>query len=264
VHEGRLDVALSESSVLYWLAGSSRPGTADHLGVSIAPDVVELQRLLEQLAGLRRRPRLVLASSGGTVYDRTFPAPYSEGAPTRPVSRYGQIMLEMESLVEGFASRTLRISNAYGPGQRPVKSQGVIAHWLTAALDRRPIRVYGSDRIARDYVFVDDVVDALVLAGGASAPPGVFNIGSGRPTPLAELIEAVAVAVHPSVVEIERLPARSFDGPSTWLDVRRAASVLGWSPRTRLADGIEATWRWTLDQPDRVGSGRPAANVSRI
>lgn len=137
----------------------------------------------------------------------------------------------------------LRISNAYGPGQRLGKGQGVIGHWMAAAARGEPLHVYGDPAATRDYIYVDDVVEAMetVLAlDQAVDVPAILNIGSGVPTALGELAEIVAELVGGAKIIHE--PGRAFDVRDTWLDVRLARDTVGWVPRTPLVEGLARTW----------------------
>lgn len=243
--DGALQAELAGADTIFWLASSIRPATADEENAAAAADQARLASLLDGLDhDARASTRVVVVSSGGTVYDPTSPAPHAETAPLAPANSYGVAMLAIERLVRERVREctVLRVSNAYGPGQVARRGQGVIAHWLTALADGRQVHLMGSDEVARDYVFVGDVVDALVRVHDAELAPPVVNIGSGRPTTLAELLDLVRDTVAPVPVDVVREPGRSFDAPSTWLDISLAREVLGWKPCIELRDGLERTW----------------------
>ena len=184
-------------------------------------------------------------SSGGTVYDPGHPPPHSESTPVRPANAYGQAMLDLEQTVRARAPEAsiLRVSNAYGPGQRARRGQGVIAYWLDSVIQDRPGLVIGAKTVARDYIYVDDVAEALVAVHYAPIPPDFVNIGSGQATMLGELLAAVRRVVAPTVFRVEHEPSRGFDAPSTWLDVGLAETLLDWRPTVGLLDGLGRTWR---------------------
>lgn len=138
----------------------------------------------------------------------------------------------------------MRIANAYGPGQRGSRGQGVLGLWMRAVLDGEPVRVYGSVDVERDYVYVDDAADAIARVVERPDAPGIVNVGSGHPTHLGDLLDMLAYVVGPERVRLERLPARAVDPGSTWLDVSLARDALAWEPRTRLADGMARMWEW--------------------
>lgn len=245
---GRLHPEVAKADTIFWLAGSIRPSTvSDTAKGAASADHTALKKLLGRLedgaTGARRR--VVAVSSGGTVYDPHAESPHREDAALAPANEYGRAMLAIESLLGSGASDSvvLRVSSAYGPGQRPRQGQGVIAYWLEAIGAGEPIQVLGRDDVARDYVYIDDLTAALISAHTASAPPGVINIGSGVPTTLRQLVDLVTTTVWPHRVLVNRGSARSFDAPSTWLDISLAAEALDWKPRYDLRAGLRGTWQ---------------------
>lgn len=241
---------LRTADVVFWLISSIRPATTDAQSKAAA-DRDALEQLLARLAERPGPPpRMVAVSSGGTVYDNERPPPYSEQSPVRAANDYGAAMLEVEQLLRDRAPDhvILRASNAYGPGQPARRGQGVLAHWLDSIRREEPIRVLGNPATSRDYIYIDDLVEALLLSASLPRLPSVLNIGSGEPTSLAELVELMARAVgHP--IEVEYGPARSFDAPSTWLDVTLAATTLGFKPTVGIAEGVRQAWRSVAGLP---------------
>lgn len=241
--------AVVASKTIFWAASSINPQiAAEH------PERAELDRrsMRDFLAGLSdsgSSSRVVLLSSGGTVYGDSMPPPHSEEAPTRPTSAYGAAKLALEDdLLRWEGTGTVaRISNAYGPGQRIAPGQGVIGHWLRALRDRAEITVIGSPESARDYVYIADLVECFVmLHQHVGKVPTILNVGSGRPTPLSEVLASVEnVSDQHDPVVVFR-PARNFDLRDSWLDTRLATSALGWTAKTPLDDGIAAMWAWVV------------------
>ncbi len=235
---------VADADTIFWLVSSIRPATAS--AGSATADLEAARTLLDLLdtPGARGRRRVVVVSSGGTVYDPTGRPPHSERSPVAPVNAYGAAMLALEELVRTRAPQctVLRVANAYGAGQPARRGQGVLAHWLDRIAAGEGITVIGGDHLARDYVHVDDVARALVAVHHARAAPDLLNVGSGTGTSLGELVDLVRATVAPAEVRVQHEPAREFDAPSTWLDVSRAAQELGWRPRTTLAAGLAATW----------------------
>jgi UDP-glucose 4-epimerase len=244
--DGRPDVGLTSARTVYWLATLINPQTAEQEPARIRADRTAFEGFLSALRRLERPPTVVLVSSGGTVYDPATPPPYAESAPCRPSSAYGRAKLDLERVLAERAPGphvTLRVSNAYGPGQLAASGQGVVAHWLRAAALGQDIRVFGDPGTTRDYVYVDDVADALAAVAASERPlPPVINVGSGRPTTLAELADTVLDVAGAPGVRVVVGERRSFDVPRTWLDVSLAAQELGWQPRTSLREGVAAAW----------------------
>lgn len=249
VEPRRLARGTTSSRTVFWLAASVNPAIAEE-----RPDLVDLdQRAFERALGVleasARPPRVVLVSSGGTVYDPTVPPPYTEASPVKATTAYARSKLALEdalrtSAIRGDGKVIVRVANAYGPGQPARRGQGVVAYWLRAAASGGPLVLIGDKNTVRDFVYIGDIVDALVAIHNADGVlPAVLNVGSGHGTTLGELAQTIlAVAGDPSVA-VEVRPARSFDLSQTWLDTSLATRVLGWRPRTSLRAGVEAAWQ---------------------
>lgn len=255
---GRVDPQLASATTVYWLVGSIRPATAEDHDAAVA-DRRALRALVRHLRATDSTARLVAVGSGGTVYDTRYQPPYAESAHVAPVNGYGRAMRDMEQLARRAPhSVVLRVANAYGPGQPARRGQGVIAHWLRCVAAAEPVHMIGSDDLARDYVYIADVVDALVRAHLVADVPATVNIGSGAPTSLGDLLRTVRATVGPADVPVVRHPSREFDAPSTWLDVSLAAHRLGWRAATPLAAGLAATWERFVS-PARGGRSNGAS-----
>lgn len=245
-----LAALLDGVGTVFWSASSITPAVAETEPHRIDDDRHALRGFLDVLATAAPAARLVYLSSGGTVYGSGTP-PYTEDSPTRTTSAYGRAKLAMESdvLRRWSAPTVVRISNAYGPGQPAAPGQGVVGHWLRALARREPIRVFGDLRTVRDYLYIGDLVDALVRIHASDDVPELLNLGSGVPTSLADVLATVRELRDAPDVEVELLGSRSFDLDAVWLDVSAARRVLGWEPRTRLADGVAAAWTHLLRPP---------------
>lgn len=257
---GRLSLPDSVSTI-FWLATRINPSIADTDPGRVAEDRAAFGALLRGVGGLRHErelPLIVLLSSGGTVYDTALPPPYLEGAATRSNNAYGTAKLRLErDLRQNYRGPGLaiRVSNAYGPGQPAESGQGVIAHWLRAARRGERLQIFGDPSTLRDYVYVEDVAKALhavIDIEQRESIPDTVNIGSGVPTSLAELADAVRRVVSERELEVRVMDARGFDSPDTYLDVSLADRVLRWQPRVSLLDGLTASW----DVVRRLGDPR--------
>jgi UDP-glucose 4-epimerase len=191
--------------------------------------------------------RIVYASSGGTVYGEPVQLPITEQHVLAPKSAYGQSKLTIENYL-GFYARTtalevriLRVSNPYGPGQNLYGAQGLVAVAMGCAMDARPLRVFGAGESVRDYIYIDDVVDALLRAETTPTAPMVLNVSSGSGRSVNDVIAAVESA---SGRRIERapMPERAGDVKVSVLDNGLAWQSLGWAPRTGFERGVQATW----------------------
>ena len=234
---------------MFWLATSVNPAVAEERSDLVAYDHDQFTTLLQGLESVRPAPRVVLLSSGGTVYDPAEQPPYREDSPIRATTAYARAKVELERALLGSdlpngRKVVVRAANAYGPGQPARRGQGVIAYWLNAVRRGDPPVLLGDRETVRDYVYIEDLVDALITVHESSAAvPPVLNVGSGRSTSLGELSEIVLAAVGDPKLTFEHRPARSFDRPSTWLDIQLAGRTLGWQPTTPMADGVASAWR---------------------
>jgi UDP-glucose 4-epimerase len=250
---------INEADVVFYMAGSSTPALAQtDPGGSITSSVVPAAAVLDLMRETTTR-RIVIASSGGTVYGAAKQLPTSEQCPTRPISLHGHNSLTVERYAmffaeqHGFEPVIIRYSNPYGPGQLARRGQGVVAAWCEALAHHETITIYGDGRAQRDFVFIDDAAGATVLAGLQAAAPAIYNVGSGESCSLEHLLELLQ-GVAERRASIRRIPARAVDVPATQLDCTRIGSDLGWTPTTRLEDGIRASWDWMLQLPyERLG-----------
>ena len=187
--------------------------------------------------------KIVFASSGGTVYGIPQNTPTIENVDGYPISAYGigKIAIEkylyLYSHLHGINAIALRLSNPYGPGQDPEKGQGVIATFIKRALHGETIEIWGDGSVIRDFVYIDDVVNAFVLAMEASSKFEVLNIGSGEGKSLLEILSVIESELKLGL-NVEFKNTRSCDVPRIELDVSKSSEVLGWVPRCSLGQGV--------------------------
>jgi UDP-glucose 4-epimerase len=190
--------------------------------------------------------KVVHTSSGGSIYGVPTAFPTSEKVPTDPASPYaagkvaGEVYLNTFRHLYGMECSHIAPANVYGPRQDPHGEAGVVAIFARALLSGKPTKVYGDGSNTRDYVFVDDVVDAFVRASGDVGGGQRFNIGTGRETSDRELHTVVAAAVG-GPDEPDFAPPRLGDLKRSCLDIGLAESVLDWRPRVPLDEGVRRT-----------------------
>ncbi|HET6184792.1 MAG TPA: NAD-dependent epimerase/dehydratase family protein [Acetobacteraceae bacterium] len=198
-------------------------------------------------AARRRGVPVVYASSAAVFGDNPEP-PFAEDAALRPLSAYGADKLGCElharagGRVHGLRTAGLRFFNVYGPRQDPHSPySGVISIFGGRLRRGLPLIVFGDGEQVRDFVYVADVVQALLAAlDAASAEAPVFNICTGRPTSVRALAAAMG-AVLGIAPDLRFAPPRPGDIRASLGDPTRAAASLGWEARTALADGLRAT-----------------------
>ena len=234
---------LTDVTHVYHLAWSTLPQSSNESPSSDA--AVNIGGSLRLLEGLRDRPgvRVVFASSGGTRYGGIESGRAREDAPASPRCAYGVSKLAVETYMDlferlwGLDHVSLRFSNAYGPDQESGRNFGVIATFVARALAGQTCTIYGDGLAERDFLYVDDAVNALITAGDAPVISRAYNIGSGKGRTILDLIRAIGLATG-TAVETVTQPMRDFDAPRTVLDVSRAALELGWSAATTFDDGL--------------------------
>ena len=190
--------------------------------------------------------KFVFVSSGGAIYGSAEILPLTEKAPLQPSSPYGaakaagEVYLNTYWRTHGLNCSHVALANAYGPRQDHRGEAGVVAVFANALLAGAPTRLFGDGRNTRDYVYVDDVVDALLRTAERGKPGSRYNIGTGRQTTDAELHALVAEATGAADVP-EHVPARIGDVRASALDAFKAYRELGWAPRFDLVEGVRRT-----------------------
>lgn len=193
--------------------------------------------------------RLVFVSSGGTVYGVPREIPTPETAPTDPITAYGISKLAVEKYLAlynhlyGLNYRVLRVSNPFGPYQTAIKSQGIIAALASRGLRGETIEIWGDGSVVRDFIFIDDVVDAVLAATRDRGNERVFNIASGEGRSVLGVIAAVE-SVLGKKLSVRWQLARPVDIPTSTLSIARARRELKWQPKTPFEDGLAQTIRW--------------------
>jgi UDP-glucose 4-epimerase len=215
----------------------------------VALNVVGTVNALEA-ASRARASRFVFTSTGGAIYgegaEREDEMPFAESARCKPFSVYGQSKLAAEGYVElfrrnrGLPAAALRLGNVYGPRQDPRLEAGVVAIFSGLARDGGKPTVFGDGGQTRDYVYVGDVVAAILAAHDGEAN-GPLNVGTGNETTVLELAETIGRLADRPDFEPEFAPAREGEVERTALDPSRAAEELGWRPERNLDAGLEQT-----------------------
>lgn len=196
----------------------------------------------------RKGTHVVFLSSGGAVYgeQESFPAPETHRIMPESVyglsKRVGELYLEFWSRVWGVTSTALRLSNVYGPRQNPHGEAGVVAIFCERLLAGKSITVNGTGKQTRDFVYVEDVAEAVGRAVDTRAV-GEFNVGTSRETTITELAERLRDMACPTA-EIHYADAKAGEQMRSCIDVAKAKKVLGWTPKMEFAPGLEHTLAW--------------------
>ena len=236
----------AEADVVFHLAAQADVQTSmQRPEYDAAVNVVGTVNVLNAAPGAQ----VIFASSGGAGYGEC-PEPAAENAPFLPLSPYGiakkcgEEYLAGWNRIHGTSHVSLRFANVYGPRQDAGLEGGVVAIFLERLARGDETVIYGDGGQSRDFVFVDDVVSALLTAAGNGGGP--YNVGTGRDVSVAQLHEACAkvagVDAQPRLEE-----ARLGDVRRSVLDVARIERELGWRAEVSLDDGLRRTWAWMQD-----------------
>jgi len=195
-----------------------------------------------------KRVKLVYVTSGGTAYGDPEVVPADESTPIRPQSPYGaskyavEMYLPIYERLCGLEYSIIRLANIYGPRQDPHGEAGVVAIFAKAMLAGKSLTIFGDGNDERDYVFVSDVIEAIVRASAGSFP-GPFNVGTGIGTSTNRIFEIVAENCNHRESAVHG-PVRPGDINRISLDSSHAKEQLGWSPQVSLEDGLRTTVEW--------------------
>lgn len=204
--------------------------------------------------------RVVFASSGGVVYDERSPLPHREDAPKLPVSPYGVSKLGSEYYLTAYARLyglevvSLRYANVYGPRQNPHGEAGVVAIFADRLRCGGGLTIYGDGNQTRDFVFVDDVARANLLAtwGAVPEPTSIdavaFNVGTGVETAVNQLAATMLSAVGREV-PVGHAAARAGELERSAVDASKVAAQWGWQPEVALDSGLRRTYEWIAECP---------------
>jgi UDP-glucose 4-epimerase len=191
--------------------------------------------------------RMIYSSSGGAGYGDTDVIPTPEEHASWPVSPYGITKVAVEQYVAalgplwGMRGISLRYANIYGPRQNPQGEAGVIAIFCHRLLSGQPLIINGDGGQTRDFVHVEDVARANVLALERDDVTGAVNIGTGIETSVREIAEALSAAAGSRMPAVHG-PARPGEQRRSCLDPSRGARALSWRPGVSLRDGLAATY----------------------
>lgn len=209
--------------------------------------------LLEE-ASRSRVKRVLIVSSGGTVYGAARRLPLVEDDATQPLSPYGITKLTIEKYalmyhaLHGLDVCVVRPGNAFGVGQRTGTGQGFIAAALAAARDGVPITVYGPRGTIRDYVYVTDIAAGILATLEHGVGGQIYNVGTGIGRDNMDVVESLRQRIGPSgrSLEVRQAPARGFDVLANVLDCGKLQRAAGWRPQVAFEDGLRLAWEAVL------------------
>ena len=208
--------------------------------------------LFEACKSIAQIQKILVVSSGGTVYGKVDSTPISENCTTNPISPYGITKLTQEKYAHlynqlyGLPVIVLRPSNCYGPKVQVDDSQGFVNISIAKVLKNEVISIFSEQGTIRDYLYIEDLIAAFLAILSSGKVGATYNIGTGIGHNNLEVLDALRsiTAQHSIQVQHQILEARSFDVPSNILDSSLLKRDTGWRPRVSLNDGLKKTWQW--------------------
>ena len=216
-------------------------------------NVIGTLNLLEGIRAIEHKVvRFVHFSSGGTVYGEPTDLPADELTAVRPLSPYAASKLAVETYLPIYGRLcsldhvVIRLGNVYGPRQDPHGEAGVVAIFAQAMLGNKPLKIFGTGTDERDYVYVDDVVEAVMNVSESSSA-GPFNIATGIGTNPNRIFEMIANLCDYKEEAVHVAP-RAGDIEKIYLDISKAKAEVDWAPKISLKNGLKTTVEWFRKQ----------------
>jgi UDP-glucose 4-epimerase len=237
---------LPECGTVVHLASATTPGSS-----ALHPELetANLALTLHLLELLQSQPptHLVFFSSGGTVYGNPATFPVTETCPIAPLSHHGAGKAAQEVLcrtlnTQGHAVTVLRPSNVYGPNQLLHQGFGLIRTMLEHARAGTALEIWGDGENVRDYIYIDDVVEATWRLIGLPGNNGTFNLGYGMGYSINQ-VKKLVEKISGTKLNTAYRSSRGIDVRDVVLDNTRLQTTLSWIPGVALEDGIERTWK---------------------
>lgn len=238
------EVLVGQDAVVHLAADTRVMDSIDNPANNFDNNVIGTFNLLELCRELGV-PRVVAASTGGAILGDVEPPVHEEMAP-RPTSPYGASKLMLEGYLSAYSSAfgvsgcALRFSNIYGP--RSFHKGSVVAHFYKQVIAGETPVVYGDGSQTRDFLYVGDLVEAIWAAVESDAE-GAFQLGSGKPTTVTELLELMRT-VTGREIPVDHQDFRAGEVRDTWCQIDKARAGFGFDPATSLEDGLRLTWEW--------------------
>ncbi len=248
IAQGRFDVVVHLAALAGVRPSIAQPKRYQRVNIEGTLNVLEACRA----SGVAR----VVFASSSSVYGVRSDVPFrEEDAADRPASPYaatkraGELLCANYCELHKMAIAALRFFTVYGPRQRP---EMAIHKFARLILDEQPVPLYGDGSSARDYTFIDDVIDGVLGAVDVTARGGyrVYNLGGSRTTTLARLVELLERALGKRAT-IARAPDQPGDVPITYASVERAARELGYAPKVSIEDGVARFCAWLEAETNR-------------
>jgi UDP-glucose 4-epimerase len=242
VIDNQIHKNLQDASTVIWCASRVNPLTAE-----TSPNLAELElsewRTFLDIWQEQANPTqaIIFLSSGGCTYSSNS-LPFAESSEANGTNKYGKLKLAMEKELILRQSRhlILRVANVYGPGQMHGRGQGVIAEWVNSMNNNEDLKVFGSLTSFRDYLFIEDLCEAIFHSLKLDNYNEIFNLGCGQPISLQTILD-ICISYKLEKVKIHLEQERVIDRTGYYLDINKFTSLTNWKPVHSIEAGLLRT-----------------------
>lgn len=238
-----LDECISEGDIVVHLVSTSVPNSSNQdISKDAIDNIIPSIRLFE-LCVKNKVERIIYSSSGGTVYGVPEYTPIDERHKTDPTSAYGVHKVAVEKYLalmnelHGIKVNIMRISNPYGPAQKPFRGQGVISTFLASAFMDKTVEIWGDGESIRDYIYIEDLSEAFLKVMEYNGEEKVFNIGSGQGLSVNDILASIQELTNKEM-NIDYIPGKVTDVKTNILECKKANDILGWHIDTPFKEGL--------------------------
>lgn len=240
------DELLSGKDVVYHLVSTTIPTTSNqHIVDEFKSNTIATACLLD--ACVRNNiSKVIFISSGGTVYGKEVNCPLDENIPTNPITSYGIQKVTIEKLLYlynymyNLDYRVIRLSNPYGPYQRPNGMLGAVTTFTYKAIKKEEIIVYGDGSVVRDFIYIDDAIDGIIKIANCKNGYKIYNLGSGIGISIKEVLKTISNTLKVDL-KIKYIEGRKVDVHTNYLDISRYSEISDDLHLITLEEGINKT-----------------------
>lgn len=248
-NEIELKKSIKNAGIVFHLVSSTLPASSNQNPIYDAEtNLISTLRLLGECVK-HKIEKIIFISSGGTVYGIPEELPIKESHHRRPICSYGIIKKTIEDYLYMYNKLykldylVFRLSNPYGERQNPFVAQGVIPVFLRKMIQKETIEIWGDGKVTRDYIYIKDVVKAIIKTMNKQTSGSVYNLGSGIGFTLNELIEKMKNQTG-IIPKVRYQKGRDVDVPKNILDVKLLENEINWKPEVAIEEGIKITFEY--------------------
>lgn len=235
---------IQENDIVIILKWKGVPATCSDNGRELVENNIVGTMVLVEVCVERKVKKIIFASSGGAIYGDSDILPIKEEFPTNPISLYAVQKLMVENYLlyvqrtEDIQMVILRISNPYGPGQKPYTGQGIVATFIASALHGKSVEIWGDGNAVRDYIYIEDLSRCLEMCVIKNMKSGIYNVGSGEGTSIFEICKNIERIVDKKILYEEKKAGKS-QVRNNILDCSKIFNEIGWRPQIDMQQGLK-------------------------